>query len=277
MFWLFFAFVNGVIQLRMNQLEQMTTMTRNESVVVLFLSTSPSHNCQDCNKINRWFKNTEKSYLESKLKHPLRFAVADAAKDIDTFRKAAVGTVPLIRFYPALKTNTLKEKYNVQFSNYQAKGEGLTVWLSYLTEQKFEYHEPFDYATAAQNTILLLFGSVVLMFFLPILKPMITSTVLYAFGSIMFILVMMGGFMWTRLRNAPWQEGNQFVSGGMQRQTGAEIAITSFFSGLCSIAVFLLANEKDQRKSLMYCLVLLFSFHQLSRVFAMKMSYPIPF
>ena len=100
----------------------------------------------------------------------------------------------------------------------------LAAFLSKHTPIAIPYTEPFDwsrYITIATGIL----SAVVAASFL---SPVIQSKWTWAAGTVFVSLVMVSGFMFTRIRGVPYNGGNgNWIAQGYQNQFGQEVQVVS--------------------------------------------------
>jgi len=105
------------------------------------------------------------------------------------------------------------------------------------TPVTFTYRQPIDYSKLLTY---LFFTSAVLITFYrhwKTLSPLLTGSHIWSFLSLGFILTMISGYMWNKIRHPPYMVGGQngkpvsMIAGGYSNQYGVE---THIISGICS-------------------------------------------
>lgn len=105
----------------------------------------------------------------------------------------------------------------------------LAEFLSKHTPVPVPYREPIDWTSGALTAILGLCVLLTLRFASPILQ----SRWLWALGVISVTLVMISGYMFTRIRSMPYVGGGGWIAPGFQSQYGQEVHVVAFICTLC--------------------------------------------
>lgn len=100
----------------------------------------------------------------------------------------------------------------------------LAEFLSKHTPVPIPYREPIDWTRWVLGAIL---GLCVLLSF-RFAAPIFQSRWAWALGVISVILIMISGFMFTRIRNMPYVGGGGWIAAGFQSQYGQEVHVVAF-------------------------------------------------
>lgn len=112
--------------------------------------------------------------------------------------------------------------------------------ISKFTPVTVPYKDPIDW------TKVILISAIVPIFgiFVRFFGPVITNRWVWATGTILTTLVMTSGYMFVRIRSAPWTGGGgNWIAAGHQNQYGQEIQVISF------ICEFIALNNASQNNN----------------------------
>jgi len=114
----------------------------------------------------------------------------------------------------------------------------LAEHLSRLTPIPIPYKEPIDWAKWGMTAgIVVIVGAL-----LHALAPILLTRWTWAFFSVVLMIVMTSGYMFTRIRNSPWVgQGGAWIAGGFQTQYGQEVQVIAF---ICEIFSFHLLRPR---------------------------------
>lgn len=106
------------------------------------------------------------------------------------------------------------------FSGFEAGP--LAEHLSNHTPIPIPYKPPFDYAGWTLTAV----GGLAFLLTLRFISPILQSRWTWAAGSIVTMLVMVSGFMFTRIRGSPFTGGDgSWIAAGYQNQYGQEVQV----------------------------------------------------
>ena len=101
----------------------------------------------------------------------------------------------------------------------------LAAFLSKHTPIAIPYTEPVDWS----RYITIATGILSTLLAVRFLSPVIQSKWTWATGTVIVSLVMISGFMFTRIRGVPFSGGNgNWIAQGYQNQFGQEVQVVSF-------------------------------------------------
>lgn len=106
----------------------------------------------------------------------------------------------------------------------------LQSWISNLTPQPFELHVPFNPTPYIVTPLVLLSLGVGGFTMWPYALPLLQSRIVWGVSSILLILTFTSGYMWNKIKNAPYVTGGPngqvtWIAGGFQNQLGLESQI----------------------------------------------------
>ncbi|KAG9009687.1 oligosaccharyl transferase subunit ost3/OST6 [Tulasnella sp. 427] len=169
------------------------------------------------------------------------FATLDFKDGQDVFRKLGLNSAPFVHFYPATKGPLLEahpktQMWTYDFNSHSFDAENFARQLSGHTPVAIPWVKPFNWALL--STVVLTGAMIVSAYILlgPAIIALVTSRWIWALGCLAFILTMVGGYMFVKIRMNPWagavrgRDGTpviSYVASGYQNQYGAETWITS--------------------------------------------------
>jgi len=232
---------NGVIKLNDATYGLLTSPDRDWSAVIQ-LTALNSFKCAPCKELDPPFKTIGKAWAKAdpKDKQQHFFATLDFEDGKQTFQALGVSSAPAIRIYPPAKgarrpANGKTEPINFDFSNSGFDVALLVEQLSRHTPAPIPYRAPPNYALIATTMSSFVLFAVVAKFILPFLM----SRWVWAVGTIVTSLIMVGGYMFVRIRGMPYvaatAQGSQMIANGFQSQYGIEVQIIAFIYGLLSL------------------------------------------
>ena len=116
---------------------------------------------------------------------------------------------------------------DIAVSGFEARP--LAEFLSKFTPIPIPYKDPIDWAKFVTIAIGVL-GSLL---FLRFIAPIVQNRWSWAAATVVTILVMVGGYMFTRIRGVPYNGGNgNWIAGGYQNQFGQEVQVVAFICTL---------------------------------------------
>ena len=105
------------------------------------------------------------------------------------------------------------------------EAEPLAEFLSKHTPIGIPYTKPFDWS----RYITIATGILSALLAVKFLSPIVQSKWTWAAGTVIVSLVMVSGFMFTRIRGVPYTGGNgNWIAQGYQNQFGQEVQVVSF-------------------------------------------------
>ena len=110
--------------------------------------------------------------------------------------------------------------------------EPLMAFISPLTPSPFNLHKPFNPIPFIVVPTVILLGAFALYSTWDLLLPLVQSRIIWGVFSIVLILTFTSGFMWNRIKNAPYigvsQSGHvSWIAGGYQNQLGIESQVVA--------------------------------------------------
>ncbi|KAF8590605.1 oligosaccharyl transferase subunit OST3/OST6 family [Ramaria rubella] len=232
---------NGVIKLDDDTYNLITSPTRDWSAVIQLTALS-SFKCAPCKELDPSFRALGKAWskVPGANKDDHFFATLDFENGKETFRKLGLNSAPVLQVHPPVKgprrpANGKSDALTYDFGNSGFDPASLSEQLSRHTPVPIPYRAPPNYALIATFASSILTFAIVARFILPIFLSRWT----WALFTIGTSLVMVGGFMFVRIRGMPYvaggQNGAQLIAPGFQSQYGIEVQIIAFLYGVLSL------------------------------------------
>ncbi|TCD71887.1 oligosaccharyl transferase subunit ost3/OST6 [Steccherinum ochraceum] len=234
---------NGVIKLDDRTYDMLTSPKRTWSAAVQLTALDPRRRCAPCKDFDPSFKEVGRAWsgVAAEQRDSHFFATLDFDHAMTVFQKLGIQSAPIVHVYPAAdgprkpaNGRTAPSTYDFSFG---FEAGPLAEQLSHHTPVPIPYKAPFNWSRwggiAASGVILI----AALRFVGPILQWKWT----WALGTVLTSLVMTSGYMFTRIRGAPWTGGNgQWIAPGYQNQFGQETQVVAMIYGLLASAFLML-------------------------------------
>ncbi|KAF8522288.1 dolichyl-diphosphooligosaccharide-protein glycotransferase [Hysterangium stoloniferum] len=239
---------NGVVKLDDESYNLLASPDRDWSSVIQLTALGGAFKCPPCKELDPIFRTLGKAWskVNSAERDQHFFATLDFEDGKETFRKLGLASAPMVRVMPPAQgprspANGNFDSIVFDFGNTGFDTALLAEQLSRHTPVPIPYRAPPNYALIATSAGSLIASAVVARFILPILLSRWT----WAIFSIGTSLVMVGGYMFVRIRGMPYVAGDpnggvQLISPGFQSQYGIEVQIIAFIYGLLSLSFVVL-------------------------------------
>jgi len=230
---------NGAITLDAATFDLITAPGRNWSAAIQLTALDPKRRCAPCKEFDSSWKAVAAAWNGVPKEH--RDTHFFATLDFDNgghtvFQKLGLSSAPVVYVYPPTEGTrapggkTSPSKYD--FSN-GFEPKPLADHISKHTPIPIPYRVPINWGRVISIASMIV-GSLIL---LKQIAPVLQNRWIWAFITIVTCLVMTAGFMFTRIRNAPYtgNDGN-WIAGGFQNQFGQEVQVVAFIYGLLGVA-----------------------------------------
>ncbi|RXW20744.1 hypothetical protein EST38_g5110 [Candolleomyces aberdarensis] len=234
---------NGVIHLDSQSFDLLTSPKRTWSASIQFTALSKNRNCVPCKEFDPAFSTVGKAWssVQASDRDQHFFATLDFDNAPNVFQKLSLASAPVVFAYPAAdgprkpaSGRTAPTKYDFQ-DGFDAGP--LAQHLSKFTPVPIPYKAPIDWAKWFTTAIAIIgVGS-----FLRLAAPVVFTRWTWAFGSVIVMLIMTGGYMFTRIRGVPYvgRDGN-WIAAGFSNQYGQEVHVVAFVYGLLAFSFVML-------------------------------------
>ncbi|KAJ8521627.1 hypothetical protein ONZ45_g1699 [Pleurotus djamor] len=243
---------NGLIKLDPKTFELLTSAKRNWSASIQFTAMDAKRRCAPCKEFDPSFNAVAKAWstVPKEQRDQHFFGTLDFDNGQTTFQRLGLASAPLVYVYPPSEGarqlpsgRTTPSKYD--FSN-GFEPAPLAEHLSNHTPVPIPYKAPFDWAKWGTVSM----GVISLILSLRFVAPILQSRWTWALGSILTILTMVSGFMFTRIRGSPFTAGNgQWIAAGYQNQYGQEVQVIAMIYGILSATFILLIVQIPKQTS----------------------------
>ncbi|WBW73027.1 oligosaccharyltransferase gamma subunit Ost3 [Schizosaccharomyces osmophilus] len=275
---------NGIITIAGRLFQRIVTGKQDHTTVALFSVDATTMNCEICRLIEPQFKALAYSYKQKYgLDSGIRFVYADFGKNKNLFEQFGIESVP--NFW-VFKPNTIVPIAGDLSSGVDADKLAALVLKETGKGAPIIYRQdPTKKYASLVSTVLC---GAALFFTRKILLKVFTSRKVWAAFSIITVITLSSGFMFTRIRFTPYsQRGengeNLWLAGSQQYQFGAEVQVVSLiYTALTISTIFLtviapkVRGAKRQTLFVLFWLIVLWlGYSFLVDVFQRKMQmYP---
>ncbi|KAG2157126.1 hypothetical protein DEU56DRAFT_763201 [Suillus clintonianus] len=224
---------NGLIHLNEQTYDLLASSKRNWSAAVLFTALNPQRRCAPCKEFDPSFTAVAKAWAtapkEQRDQH--FFATLDFDDGHAVFQKLGMASAPGVHVYPATEgpnASAKKAPFKYDFQHGFEAGP-LAEQLSVHTPIPIPYKAPFDWARAGSIASLIPIITLIFRF----IKPALQNRWVWAAGTITTSLIMTSGYMFTRIRGAPYVGPNgAWIAQGYQNQYGQEVQVIAMVYGI---------------------------------------------
>jgi len=251
-----------IIRLNSALYEEFTAVPAGErdyALSVVLTALKPAYNCVQCREFDTQYGMVATQWHRSaKSETPTFFASLDFPDGQEVFRKLALTTAPVLKYFHPVSPETKGKPQEDAYSF--SSGLGAPHFASWMvatsrTPVSFRYRQPVDYAKIA--TYVFTFLAICITFYRhwTTLSPLITGSHIWAFLSIAFILTMTSGYMWNQIRHPPYMVGGSqgkpvsMIASGYQNQYGVETHIISGVYGALALSVVIILLVLPKVKS----------------------------
>jgi oligosaccharyltransferase complex subunit gamma len=234
---------NGVIKLNADTFDLLTSPKRTWSASIELTALDPRRRCSPCKEFDPSFHSVAKAWKRAPADKQQEhfFATLDFDEASSVFQKLGLQSAPIVFSYPPADGSRKPASGNVSPVKYDFtdgfEAGPLAEFLSKFTPVAIPYSDPIDWARYVTIAIGVL-GSLL---FLRFISPLIQNRWTWAAGTVITSLVMTSGYMFTRIRNVPFNGGDgNWIAAGYQNQFGQEVQVVAFIYGLLSFSFLML-------------------------------------
>ncbi|KAI0797905.1 oligosaccharyl transferase subunit OST3/OST6 family [Abortiporus biennis] len=272
---------NGVIKLDERTYNMLTTSKRNWTSAVQLTAMDKRRKCIPCREFDPAFQEVAKAWttVPAEQRDSHFFATLDFDNGISVFQKLGVQSAPIVHLYPATEgprrpANGRTAPSTYDFSNGLDAGP-LAEQLSIHTPVPIPYKAPFDWSRWGTFIGVALLSLASIRFIAPVLKNRWT----WAIGTVLTVLVMTSGYMFTRIRGVPFSGGNgQWIAPGYQNQFGQETQVIAMIYGLLASAFLMLtvitpytqSPKRQKAQVYLWSIVIFIMYSVLISIFRVK-------
>lgn len=221
---------------------------RSKGYVVLF-NARGNYGCVACEKVYHEFETVAQNYFAAK-KSAVLFSVVEFKNGQVHFGKMGFNSAPLMVYFAP---GTGKKFISYDF-RHGSDASAIAEQLRRTAGIEITLKKPFNYTLLAVLFItFVVAASLFKVFFAPI-KSLVQSPTVWGASTIIFVILMITGFMWNQIRKPPYvgSNGNRLniISGGFQMQFGLESQVVGFLNAACSFSLIMLASKANTMKTL---------------------------
>ncbi|KAF8312025.1 hypothetical protein DL93DRAFT_1359791 [Clavulina sp. PMI_390] len=236
----------GVVKLDSGLYDEITKLGRDWSVVIEFTAMGKEYGCAPCHAFYPNFRAVAKSWTKvTKEKRDRHFfATLDFADGGAVFRQLGYASAPVVNFLQAqdgpYKAPANRADWKYDFGRHSFEAQTLADELSESTPVKIPYAPPPNYGLMISSVMTVAGFAALAVFAWPIFSVIVLSRWTWAVGCILASLIFTSGYMFTRIRHAPFaqqtRQGPQWIAGGYSNQYGAEIWVIATLYGALALA-----------------------------------------
>ncbi|WVO14155.1 hypothetical protein L204_101786 [Cryptococcus depauperatus] len=241
---------DGAIKLNTQSYHDLLALDREYSVTILLTALPAQFKCEPCRQFDPAFSHVSDSWarLPKAQRDQHFFARLDFADGQEIYSQLGLSSAPTVMYHPPMAGPKRNNKLSV--ITYDIKRHGLDAsalhnWVSNLTPTHFDLHEPFNpmpYIVIPASIIAI---AVFVYSLRSFLVPLAQSRVVWGCVSLILILTFISGYMWNRIRNAPYiamgKDGKiNWIAGGYQNQLGLESQVVGGIYGLLAFCIIAL-------------------------------------
>ncbi|WVQ78613.1 hypothetical protein IAT38_000699 [Cryptococcus sp. DSM 104549] len=241
---------DGIIKLDSNSYEEILALDREYSVTVLLTALPAQYKCQPCHVFDPAFNAVADSWarLPKATRNQHFFAKLDFTDGQAIYQQLGLTSAPTVMFHPPLAGPRRNNKLSVV--TYDLNRNGLSTpplhtWASNLGPAPFPLHKPFNPWPFIVIPTSLAVITVSLYSMRAILVPLVQSRVVWGTGSIILILTFTSGFMWNKIKGAPYVAAGpggkvSWMASGYSNQLGLESQVVGAVYGLLAFSIIAL-------------------------------------
>ncbi|KAH9484269.1 Tumor suppressor candidate 3 [Psilocybe cubensis] len=234
---------NGIIKLNTETFDLLTAPKRTWSASIQLTALDSRRRCNPCKEFNPSWVSVAKAWatVPADKRNEHFFATIDFDDGTAVFQRLGLASAPVVYHYPATegprkptngKTSPVKYDFSEGF-----EAAPLAQYLSQYTPTTIPYRDPIDWT----RWITIAVGAVGSLLFLRFISPIVQSKWTWAAVTVVTSLVMTSGYMFTRIRNSPFNGGDgSWIAAGYQNQFGQEVQVVAFIYGLLAFAFLML-------------------------------------
>ncbi|KAI8909783.1 hypothetical protein EDD86DRAFT_238481 [Gorgonomyces haynaldii] len=220
-----------------------TEKPRNYTLAVVFTTTAVEHNCKPCMEFRKELELVMDGWKRQYEPGTFYVAELDYKNGIDVFQANQVTQVPVVMVYHPTEGPLAKSKDKEQYDvvRYGLDAESVARYFSDLTQKQITIQRPVDLAPYIFTGVSALLAVVGLYVFWKPLKTAFYQPTFWMIFSLLFTVVMTGGYMWNSIRGPPFMGAHQgtpqYFAGGFSNQYQVETFIVAGLYALVSLTL----------------------------------------
>ncbi|KAF7725138.1 oligosaccharyl transferase subunit ost3/OST6 [Apophysomyces ossiformis] len=264
---------HGLIRLTSRTYEQFTEGKRNYGLVVLLTALDDHFRCVPCKEFDPEYRLVASSFQKTKNANRVFFGHLDFKDGQSIYQKLAIQTAPNVFYFPPVEAGQKKDP--IRYDNVKGglSAESLAAFLSRESGMPMPVSRPINYGQWAIKAFLALSAAAVIKLVYPYLGFLLYHKNTWMAVSIVWILTMISGHMWNRIRSPPYvmyaQNKINYIAAGFSQQLGLEVEIVAAIYGVLAFAIVSLAvsvpkfDDKLRQRIGVYvwtlCVIVIFS------------------
>ncbi|KAG0171930.1 oligosaccharyl transferase subunit ost3/OST6 [Apophysomyces sp. BC1034] len=222
---------HGLIKLNSRSYEQYTEGKRSYGLVVLLTALDDHFRCVPCREFDPEYKLVASSFQRTKNADRVFFGHLDFKDGQAIYQKLAIQTAPNVFYFPPVEAGQKKDP--IRYDNVKGglSAESLAAFLSREMGMPVPVSRPIDYTQWGIKLFLVLGAAAVIKLAYPYLGFLLFHKNTWMAISIVWILTMISGHMWNRIRTPPYvmyaQNKVNYIAGGFSQQLGLEVEIVA--------------------------------------------------
>ncbi|KAI9593742.1 hypothetical protein BDF19DRAFT_446754 [Syncephalis fuscata] len=215
---------------------------------------------------------------------PLYFIHVDFADGRHTFGKYNINAAPAaLLFYPTLGPEATKADPAVyDFGRRGLTAEDVADFIKYNMGIEMTLYRPIDWSKHAMSAGIVIATFIALHLASSYVWAALSNPRIWSAFSLVFLLILMSGFMWNQIRMPPYHGGNaqnpEYIASGFQQQYVAETQIVALLYAGCAFATVSLVTRVPNMKdttlqsvvNLVWVVLLVIIYSLLLRLFRVK-------
>lgn len=233
--------------------EDLTTLPRNYSAVILLTAVEARFGCQLCRDFQPEWELIGKSWIKGDRNGETRviYGTLDFLEGKGTFQKLMLQTAPILILFPptvGVGASPDGQPVRYEFTMGLQSAEQLHSWITRHLPPgpKPPIHRPLNYIRIVTVTTTVLGLISFFSIAAPYILPVVQNRNLWAAVSLLIILLFTSGHMFNHIRKVPYVAGDgsggiTYFAGGFSNQFGLETQIVAAMYGTLSFATIALA------------------------------------
>ncbi|GAA6054604.1 hypothetical protein JCM3770_000074 [Rhodotorula araucariae] len=242
----------GLLSLTSQQFDELTASQRDYSLSVALTALGAQYKCQPCQLLQPEYaalaKQWQRAHKGDDQDH--LFAYLDFQNGPEVFQRLGLQTAPTFQLYMPTEGPRASGKLGpevIDFGRTSFKAESIAAHLRTNAKlPSMDYRRPVDKSKLFKTGAFLGVGSLALWKLWPVFAIVFTRRYIWSALSLLTILFMTSGYMWTQIRHPLYFQAGRngevtYIAGGYQTQLGAEVHIVSAIYGILGFSVYALA------------------------------------
>ncbi|KAJ1974929.1 oligosaccharyl transferase subunit ost3/OST6 [Dimargaris verticillata] len=264
--------------------------TRSYAVLVLFTSLGKRYQCEPCSRYKSEFELVARSWLKTapaNVRDQLFFLSGDVDDMHPIFNRFGIQSIPLPYYFPpganATPNGWATQPQSLDLNRVGLAAEDTVAYMQSHLHLPLQLARPFNWRKIGLVALASVVGLLALALVIPRLSLTAVGKNFWSSACIVFVLMMCCGFMFVRIRGAPYSvngPGNQpiYVLRQLQSQLGIEIQILASLYAVCGACCVALTSRvpriadplKRNAAVVVVTLVLILTYSFTISIYAMK-------